>query len=94
MSKTAKPDRQQAMLMLIQEARTNIPFGLSEAQMCSGICHGCSKKMLTFLETELDSWEYRVGQGEIPSFGDLQKLGKMSGKIYRALEKSGLVAAD
>ena len=94
MSKTAKPDRQQAMRLLIQEARSTIPFGLSEAEMCSGICHGCSKKMLAFLETELDSWEYRVDQGEIPSFGDLQKLGKMSSKIYRALEKSGLVTTD
>lgn len=86
-----KPDTRVAMQQLIDRARGAIPFGLTEAEMCSGICHGCSKKLLDFLDMELQSWEYRLGQGETPSFGDLQKLGKMSTKIYNALDKGGLI---
>ncbi|MCF7980414.1 MAG: hypothetical protein K9K86_00410 [Pseudomonadales bacterium] len=86
-----KPDTRQAMLSMINEARASIPFGLSEAELCSGICHGCSKKLLNFLEMELNSWEYRLNQGESPTFGDLQQLAKISRKIYNALAKSGLI---
>lgn len=86
-----KPDTRQAMLSMINEARASIPFGLSEAELCSGICHGCSKKLLNFLEMELNSWEYRLNQGESPTFGDLQRLAKISRKIFNALAKSGLI---
>lgn len=79
------------MRNIIDQARNQIPFGLSEAQMCSGICHGCSKKLLDFLEMELESWEFRLDQGEHPNFGDIRRLAKMSRKIFNALNKSGLI---
>ncbi len=86
-----KPDTQTALMQVINLARQSIPFGLTEAQMCSGVCHGCSKKLLDFLEMELDSWEARIIAGEVPNLGDVSSLARMSKKIYIALSKSGLV---
>ena len=78
------------MWQIINAARASIPFTLTEAELCAGICHGCSKKLLNFLELELESWEYRLKQGERPTFGDVQRLAKTSKKIFNALAKSGL----
>ncbi|WP_245831896.1 hypothetical protein [Solemya velesiana gill symbiont] len=54
-------------------------------------CKGCSMKMLEYLASELDNWEYRLEQGEVPSFGDINQLAKSAKKIYRVLEKNGIV---
>ena len=89
--KVRKPKAEDAMRSLIESARDSIPFGISEAEMCSGGCRGCSKKLLNFLEFELDDWEQRLGSGERPSFGELNALAKTCKKIHAALSKSGLV---
>ena len=91
MIQSTKPSTHQAMQQMINDARAAIPFDLTEAELCSGICQKKKKKLLNFLEMELQSWEYRLNQGEIPTFGDLQRLAKTSRKIFTALSKSGLI---
>lgn len=86
-----KPNTTEAMSELIVQVRTAMPFDLPEGQICSGICRGCAKKLLNFLDTELEDWECRLDQGEQPNLGDLSQLAKRSRKIYSAMEKNGLV---
>lgn len=79
------------MQQLIMQIRQAIPFDLPESQICSGICIGCAKKLLEFLISELDGWEFRLNQGATPTLGDIEKLVKTSKKIYRVLELNKLV---
>lgn len=87
-----KPDRPTAMKNLIREVRMALPFEQPEANICSGPCEGCSLKLLEFLDTELESWEFKLKAGEIPSLGEISRLAKTSQKIYRVLEKNELVS--
>ena len=89
-----KPDTREAMHQLIERVRAAIPFDMPEASLCAAECHGCSVKLLAYLEGELDGWALRLDQGEIPDFGDLQRLGRQARKIHRALVESGLVDGD
>ncbi|MEH6628897.1 MAG: hypothetical protein V7739_20855 [Motiliproteus sp.] len=81
-----------AMAELITQVRTAVPFDTPMSELCDGPCTGCSKKLLDFLDQELEEWETRLGRGENPTFGDLQRLGKQSQKIYRVLQRNGLIA--
>ncbi len=89
-----KPAPEIAMQNLIDQLKTVIPFDLSEAQLCAGGCKGCSKKLLAFLEMEIDGWESRLENGDIPSFGEINALAKTGKKIYAALNKSGLLKVN
>ena len=86
-----KPDRQTAMRKLIQEVRIAFPFDLPEAHLCDGVCKGCSQKLLDFIDMELDDWEQRLDNGEIPNFGDINKIARTCTKIHRVLKANGLV---
>jgi hypothetical protein len=86
-----KPNTTDAMRQLIAQVRDAIPFDLPEAQVCTGECNGCSLKLLEYLEAELADWEARLAAGERPSFVDLDRLGRTSRKVYRALAANGLV---
>jgi hypothetical protein len=83
--------RTTAMEQLIEEVRFTIPFELPVSDLCSGICNGCSKKLIDFLDMEIGDWEQRLQQGEKPGLGDIEKLAKTSRKIYRVLQKNQLV---
>lgn len=48
-------------------------------------------KLLEFLDMEVYDWEQRLDMGEIPNFGDLHRLANMAQKIYRVLDKNGLI---
>lgn len=89
-----KPDTPTAMRKLIDEVRDAMPFEMPVDQMCSGICTGCAKKLLDFLAIQLEEWEMRIDQGEVPNLGELDQLGKTCRKVYRVLEKNGLVGVD
>jgi hypothetical protein len=82
-----KPNSHEAMKGLICEIKHATPFGMSEAEMCSGICYGCPKKLLNFLDTEIEYWEVMLTNGECPTFGDIHQLAKSSKKIYASLRK-------
>jgi hypothetical protein len=79
------------MRELIAQVREAIPFGLNDAEICGDGCEGCSSKLLIYLETELDAWERRLADGEVPNFGDLDRLAKQGRKIHRVLQRNGVL---
>ncbi len=81
------------MRQLIRQIQEAMPFDAPEANLCSGHCHGCSSKLLEYLDIRLEEWEARLAQGEQPTLGDLHQLARTARKIHRALEKNGLVEA-
>lgn len=87
----AKPNTSTAMRKLLGDIRSAIPFDTSEEELCAHGCKGCSVKLLEFLSQELESWDYRLDQGEVPSFGDISQMAKNSQKIYKVLKRNGLV---
>lgn len=93
-SRSRKPDIRTAMRSLIDEVRQALPFESAEAQRCSGDCNGCSKKLLDYLETELDDWEHRLASGEKPGLDDLSRLVRTSRKVHRVLVRNGLIDAS
>jgi len=86
-----KPKTPEAMQRLINEIREVIPFELPEVYLCDAVCKGCSLKLLDYLDVELTGWEARLTDGEIPGLADIQQLAKSSKKIYKVLEKNGLI---
>ncbi len=90
-ARSRKPDTKTAMRRLIAQLREAIPFGLTDDQICGDSCEGCSSKLLTYLETELDSWESRLADGVVPTLGDLDRLAKQGRKIHRVLQQNGVL---
>ncbi|SEL02648.1 hypothetical protein SAMN05216262_1053 [Colwellia chukchiensis] len=86
-----KPNRQIAMLELIQQVRYEFPFDLPDAQICAGKCVGCPKKLLELADTELCEWESRLKNNEVPLFGDITRLAKLCKNIRRGLARNNLV---
>ncbi len=87
-----KPKTLVAMQQLIQQVRETLPFGMPESHLCADECKGCSLKLLEFLEIELMDWGHRLDQGEIPNLGDIQRMAKISQKIYKVLDRNGLLS--
>lgn len=81
------------MRNLISEVRTALPLDISPLDICADDCRGCSIKLIEYITMELETWEYRLDEGEVPNFGDLNKLARSSKKIYGVLKKNGLVDA-
>ena len=87
----AKPELTTAMRNLIAQIRDTLPFDGVDSDFCSDTCRGCSVKLLDFLLVEVDDWEYRLDQGETPSFKDIDKLAKTAKKIHKVLVKNQLI---
>lgn len=88
-----KPNTQTAMRKLIDDVRAAMPFDMPVDDLCSGICNGCSKKLLDYLDIQLIEWEDRLRSGDVPGLGDLDQLAKTSRKIYKVLQRNQLVPA-
>lgn len=88
-----KPDTSQAMYELIKTINENIPMQLSEDEICrdKDDCRSCSIKLVEYLSAEIESWEYRLQQGDKPDFKDLSRLTRTASKIHLALKKNGLI---
>ncbi|MBF0264147.1 MAG: hypothetical protein HQL46_02670 [Gammaproteobacteria bacterium] len=86
-----KPNRTDALKAVINQIREVMPFEDLEATICTGQCNQCSVKLLEYLDTLIEEWEFRLKQGDIPSFGEIAQLAKTSKKIYKILEKNNLV---
>ena len=86
-----KPDTSTAMTQLIDQVREAIPFDTPAEKLCAGPCTGCPKKLMEYLDSELEDWEYKLDSAEAPSLGDVRKLGKTSQKIYNVLKKNNLI---
>lgn len=76
---------------MIEQIRLAIPFDTDLKDVCSEDCRGCSMKLLEYLDSELESWEYRLAQHEVPDFRDLSRLERSGRKIFKALQKNGLI---
>lgn len=88
-----KPNTTEAMHNLIHEVRATLPLELSLADICSDECKSCSMKLIEYISMELDNWEDRLDNGDVPDFRDLNRLAKSSKKIYQALKKNDLLTA-
>ena len=86
-----KPDTSKAMKDLIKQVRNAVPFDTPQEELCNGPCTGCPKKLMEYLDTQLEEWEADLQAGEEPTLGDIQKLAKTSRKIYGVLEKNNLI---
>lgn len=80
------------MRQLIDRVRTTLPFDMPQAQMCSDLCSGCSQKLLAYLDMELADWERCLADGQRPSFGDIERLAKLSRSIYTVVKRNGLIS--
>ena len=88
--RSMKPNTSQAMEQLICQIKSGLPFEAPEAQLCSGLCLGCPKKVMTFMEDEVAAWEQVLANGEVPSLGDVEKLGKTAVKVRKVMERNGV----
>ncbi len=79
------------MYDLIQQVRAVVPFNTPVADLCVDDCYGCPKKLLEYLDMELEDWQQKLDDGHIPNFAEINSLGRRSRKIVTALEKNGLV---
>ncbi|WP_455201684.1 hypothetical protein [Kaarinaea lacus] len=87
-----KPKSDVVMASIIQQIRETFPFDIREEELCAETCScGCPKKLLEYIQMEIDEWERRLENGDIPNFRDIQKLAKTGKNIYRVLEKNNLV---
>ena len=91
MATQLKPNTTAAMNDLIAQIRVSIPFDTPMSELCNGPCTGCSKKLLDFLDTEVEEWETNIACGTKPNLGDIHSLAKTSRKIYAILKKNGLI---
>ena len=79
------------MRELIKQVREDMPFDIPEANVCTGQCNGCPKKLLDYLDAELEDWEYQLDAGDLPDFGEIQRIAKTSKKIYKVMQKYDFV---
>ena len=87
-----KPKTPVAMQQLIQQVRETLPFGLPQGDVCADECKGCSLKLLDYLDLELIDWENRLQQGDVPGLGDIQRVAKISRRIYKVLDRNGVLS--
>jgi hypothetical protein len=89
-----KPKTDIVMSKIIQKIREKFPFSMSDQELCTGICYGCPKKLLEYIDMESTEWLQRLESGEVPNFQDIEKMTKVSRKIFRILEKNDLVTGE
>ncbi|UTW03377.1 hypothetical protein KDX31_19025 [Amphritea atlantica] len=86
-----KPDTPIAMRKLIADIRSAIPFDTPQEKLCNGPCTGCAKKLLDYLDMQLEEKESEINAGIIPNLGELNRLKKSAMKIHATLIKNGLI---
>ncbi len=87
-----KPNTTAAMRALLDTIRNTIPFGLEDADMCQGICRGCSKKMMEMLDAEVSQWQVDLdNQTAEPTFADLAFMEKLARRTYKVLQRNNLI---
>ena len=86
-----KPNTTDAMRELITQIKKRALLSSIGTDVCSDLCSGCSLKLVEFLSSEIEQWEYKLAQGSVPSFGDINKLAKNAKKIKVVLKKNNLI---
>ena len=88
-----KPDTKAAMYQLLDIIREHIPFGLKEADMCQGICRGCSKKMMEMLDAEVSQWQADLDNKLAePTLADLVFMEKLARRTEKILRRNKLMS--
>ena len=86
-----KPNTSTAMKMLIEEIQSALPFEKPEHDICAGKCVGCPKKMLEYIGSELEHCQCQLNNHEIPTFGEISDLARISKKVHRCMSKNNLI---
>lgn len=92
-----KPDLQTAMQQLIHEVKATLPLYEPATYVCgitNSDCHGCPKKMLELVDSELCFWESALKQGRIPKFDELRRFGKLCQSVRRSLIRNKILPDD
>jgi hypothetical protein len=89
----AKPKPKQAMQLLLTQIQQQLPFGMSEAEICAGKCIGCPKKLMEYMSMETDHWQAQLDAGQPILLGDISRLAHISKKVCRSLARNGLVSS-
>jgi hypothetical protein len=90
---STRPRTTEVMRDFLRQARTGLPLGLAADDICTDDCRGCSMKLIEYLESEIENWEYRLQQGDVPDFRDLDRFARSATRIHRVLVRNGLVEA-
>ena len=71
-----KPDRTEAMQLIIDEAKKTFPLYEEETFVCGteGNCIGCPKKLMELVDSELCYWESALKRGVTPQFDESAAL--------------------
>ncbi|MCL1060676.1 hypothetical protein MK852_00740 [Shewanella benthica] len=90
-----KPDRQTAMLLLIEQVKDGLPLYEPDTFICApdGSCEGCPKKLLELVDTELTYWESAIERGAIPNFDEISRFGKLCKNVRRGLVRNNILSA-
>ncbi len=80
-----KPNTKIAMQTLIKQIKREIINRRENKNLCSDTCRGCSIKLINYLINEVEDWEYRLSENEVPSFADINKLARTVTKIEKVL---------
>ncbi|MBF9002518.1 hypothetical protein [Vibrio nitrifigilis] len=85
-----KPDRSTAMRLIIEVVKSEFPLYQADTFVCGpdNECIGCPKKLMELVDTELTYWEYAIERGEIPTFDELNRFGKMCKNVRRGLVRN------
>lgn len=86
-----KPSTTNAMYDLINQIKNRLLFKAIKSDFCSQSCSGCSLKLVEFLTTEVEQWEYQLAQGGVPNFNDINKLANSAKKIKAVLKRNNLI---
>ena len=76
---------------LISHIRSAIPFDTPMEELCNGPCTGCSKKLMDYLDMELEEKEALLETGHNPTLGEINQLKKTAVKIHTVLVQNGLI---
>ena len=87
----SKPDTVEAMVRLISQIRSTVPFDTPIEELCNGPCTGCSKKLMDYLDMELEEKEALLTAGHNPTLGEINRLKKTAVKIHSVLVQNGLI---
>ncbi len=88
---SAKPDRSTAMRQIIDQVREAFPFDAPDAYICGTTCHGCPKKLLEIVESEIIHWEYALENGDQPTFDEIDRFAKLCRNVRRGLVRNGIL---
>ena len=86
-----KPNTSDAMRNIITEVKQVFPFDAPQSRICGDTCVGCPKKLLELVETEIDYWQFQLDKGEVPTFDELNRFGKLCKNVKRGLVRNGIL---